>query len=65
MAFNIKEPTLKNNIDEFKPIFKSWNEVSRKMNTKYGANSLGDMAVWHDESWSLAHDKLGPCKLGT
>ena len=29
MTFNMEEPTLKNSIDQFKPIFKSWNEVSQ------------------------------------
>ena len=53
MTFNMKEPTLRNNIDEFKPIFKSWNEVSQKVSTTYGTNSLGEMAFWLDESWSL------------
>ena len=53
----MKEPTLKNNIDEFKPIFKSWNKMSQKVSTKYWTNSLGEMAFWHDESWSLyLHD---------
>ena len=53
----MKEPTLKNKIDEFKPMFKSWNEVSQKVSMKYGMNSLGEMAFWHDESWSLyLHD---------
>ena len=57
MTFNTKEPALKKNIDAFKPIFKSWNEVSQKVSTKYGTNSLGKMAFWHDESWSLnLHD---------
>ena len=28
MTFNMKVPTLKNNIDEFKAIFKSWGEMS-------------------------------------
>ena len=41
-------PTWKNNIDEFKLILKSWNEMSQKVNAKYGANSLGEMAFWHD-----------------
>ena len=69
MNFNMKAPTLKNSTDEFKSIFKSWNEVSQKLSTKYGKNSLGEMAFWYDESWSLylhgyrvnsAHTKLGP-----
>ena len=50
MTFNMKDPTLKNNIDEFKPIFKSWNEVSQNVSTIYMTNSLGEMAFWHDES---------------
>ena len=41
----MKVPTLKNNIDEFKPIFKSWNEMSQKVSTKYGTNSLGEMGT--------------------
>ena len=49
----MEEPTLKNSIDQFKPIFKSWNEVSQNMSMKYGTNSLGEMAIWPDESWSL------------
>ena len=44
----MKEPTLKNNIDEVKPIFKSWNEVSQNVSSKYATNSLGEMAFWHD-----------------
>ena len=48
MTFNMKVPTFKNNIEEFKPILKSWNEMSQKVNTKYGKNSLGEMAFWHD-----------------
>ena len=48
ITFKMKVPTLKNNIDEFKPIFKSWNEMSQKVSTKYGTNSLGEMAFWHD-----------------
>ena len=32
------EPTLKNNIDEFKPIFKNCNKESPKKSTKYGTN---------------------------
>ena len=53
MTFSMKEPTFKNNIDEFKPIFKSWNEVSQKVSIKYETNSLGEMAFLRDESWSL------------
>ena len=34
MTFNIKIFTLKNNIDEFKPVFKSCNEMSQKESTK-------------------------------
>ena len=31
--------------------------MSQKVSTKYGTNSLGEMAFWHDESWSLyLHD---------
>ena len=57
MAFNMKEPVLKNDIDEFKPIFKSCNEVSQQVSMKYGANSFGEMAFWNDESWSFyLHD---------
>ena len=48
MTFSMKVPTLKNNVDEFMPIFKSWNEMSQKVNTKYGTNSLGEMVFWHD-----------------
>ena len=54
MTFSMKEPTLKNNIEEFKTIFESCNEVSQKVSTKYGTNSLGEMAFWRDESWSLS-----------
>ena len=35
MTFIMKVPTLTNNIDEFKPIFKSWNEMSQNVSTKY------------------------------
>ena len=44
----MKVPTLKNNIYESKPVFKSWNEMSQKVSTKYGTNSLGEMVFWHD-----------------
>ena len=50
-------PTLRNNIDEFNPIFKDWNEVSQKVSKNYGTNSLGEMTFWHNEFWSLyLHD---------
>ena len=39
----MKVPTLKSNIDESKHIFKSWNEMSQNVSTKYGTNSLGEM----------------------
>ena len=39
-----QQSTLRNNIDEFNPIFKSWNEVSQRVSTKYGTNGLGEMA---------------------
>ena len=53
----MKEPTLRNNIDEFKPILKHWNEVFQKVSTKYGKNSLGEKAFWHNEYCSLyLHD---------
>ena len=53
----MKEPDLKNKIGELKPIFKSWNEVAQNVSMKYGANSLGEMAFWNDESWSFyLHD---------